>query len=114
MNPEDSKEKIVLADRAIPTDEFELVRRRSEQNLVYREEIIRNFKWPVRFFPWFLMVLILLPILQRIPPLSYEKEIYSQDMQKAFLLALSVNFLGMFYIVIRDLFPQGKESSKEK
>jgi hypothetical protein len=38
---------------------------------------------------------------------------YAEDTQKAIILALSVNFTGLFYIIVRDLFPSGKESQSE-
>jgi hypothetical protein len=39
---------------------------------------------------------------------------YSERMQGAFLAALASDVLGLCWVVTRDLFPQGKDGSKEQ
>jgi hypothetical protein len=54
--------------------------------------------------PIWLMVLLSLP--------AFGKKPYSEAMQAAFLTGLVSDFVGLYYVITRDLFPQGSSSSK--
>jgi hypothetical protein len=89
------------------------------QKLDFREEIVSKLIRPVIYFPYLLMMLLLAPIIIKILNASENPFLhgltypYAEDTQKAIILALSVNFTGLFYIIVRDLFPSGKESKSE-
>jgi hypothetical protein len=50
--------------------------------------------------PFWLMALLSLP--------AFDKKPYSETMQAAFLAALVSDFVGLYYVITRDLFPKGE------
>lgn len=95
-----------------------------EDDLKYRTSFVNAFLLPVKIFPYAIIVIIVALIFLRIFYTNneiidndhklIERSVISEDLIKAFLLALSVNYLGIFIIITKDLFPQGKDSTKEK
>lgn len=68
-----------------------------------RTIILLSLVVPMSIAPFWLMALLSLP--------AFDKRPYSDAMQAAFLTALVSDFVGLYYVITRDLFPQGKASS---
>lgn len=77
----------------------EVVHRLSSRKLVLLSLVI-----PMSIAPFWLMVLLSLP--------AFDKKPYSERMQAAFLTALVSDFAGLYYVITRDLFPNGEGSSR--
>lgn len=107
-----SLESIKLRQEELKVEEY-------TQKLDFRKEIVNKLIRPVIYFPYVLMILLICPVIIKIlnssenPFLHGLAYPYAEDTQKAIILALSVNFTGLFYIIVRDLFPSGKESQSE-
>lgn len=57
--------------------------------------------------PFWLMALLSLPAFN-------VKEAYSEKMQAAFLTALASDFIGLYYVITRDLFPKGEVAHEKR
>ncbi|NET34934.1 MAG: hypothetical protein F6K19_23400 [Cyanothece sp. SIO1E1] len=62
---------------------------------------------PMSVIPIWIMVLLTLPVLNK------EANV-SQPMQAAYLAAVATDFVGLYYIITRDLFPQGGRRTSRK
>ena len=107
-----SLESIKLRQEELKVEEY-------TQKLDFRKEIVNKLIRPVIYFPYVLMSLLICPVIIKIlnssehPFLHGLAYPYAEKKKKAIILALSVNFTGLFYIIVRDLFPLGKESQAE-
>jgi hypothetical protein len=85
--------------------------RDASQNAELKGSIVKNLMLPTVATSFFLMFMLFVPLIKIFKP-----EIilpYTEEMQKSFLLALSVNFMGMFYTIVQNLFQSNKNSTKE-
>lgn len=83
---------------AVITDE--LRKAEAEHRINSRRLILLSLIVPMSIAPFWLMVLLSLP--------AFDKNPYSESMQAAFLAALVSDFVGLYYVITRDLFPKGE------
>lgn len=86
---------------AVVTDDLKQAEFRHRLNS--RTIILLSLVVPMSIAPFWLMVLLSLP--------AFDKKPYPDAMQAAFLTALVSDFVGLYYVITRDLFPQGESSS---
>ena len=117
-NP-DFQVHIVNAERIESTEEFlkshgvdrsavitdELRKAEVEHRINSRRLVLLSLIVPMSIAPFWLMVLLSLP--------AFDKKPYSESMQAAFLAALVSDFVGLYYVITRDLFPKGEASHRE-
>lgn len=97
-----------------PQDTFskaELDHRLSLAELEHRQKlrrwILRPLIIPMAIIPIWLMVLLSVPVFN-------SKATVSERMQIAYLGAVASDFIGLYYIITRDLFPNGGNKRKQK
>ncbi|HEY9629941.1 MAG TPA: hypothetical protein V6C84_21765 [Coleofasciculaceae cyanobacterium] len=76
--------------------------REAKHRLGARTAVLMSLLVPMSIAPFWLMVLLTLPALGRTH--------YSEGMQAAFLAALVSDFVGLYHVITRDLFPQGSDA----
>lgn len=78
-----------------------------KHRLTARAVILWTLVIPMSIAPFWLMALLSLPAFN-------VKEAYSEKMQAAFLTALVSDFIGLYYVITRDLFPKGQVADEKR
>lgn len=86
----------------IKADELKIVE--TKHRLRSRTLVIWSLIIPMSIAPFWLMILLSLP--------AFGKKPYSETMQAAFFAGLVSDFVGLYYVITRDLFPQGSSLSR--
>ncbi|NJN57777.1 MAG: hypothetical protein HC879_09890 [Leptolyngbyaceae cyanobacterium SL_5_9] len=82
----------------------ELRKAEAKHRINSRMIVLLSLIVPMSIAPFWLMALLSLP--------AFGKKPYSDYMQGAFLTALVSDFVGLYYVITRDLFPQGENSRR--
>lgn len=112
--PEDSSEQTLMLEERLKNlgveiglnsvkDVIEL--KQADNRINARKTILRIIVIPMTIVPIWLMVMLTLSMFGKIE--------MSEKMKFAFLGAITGDFLGLCYIVTRDLFPQGDSARRE-
>lgn len=97
----------VLPPDSLTSPESYMMRREFEHRLKLRRLILYAIIVPMAIIPIWLMVLLTVPVFNK-------KSGPSEAMQMAYLTAVASDFIGLYYIITRDLFPDGKREKKRK
>lgn len=88
-----------------PTNEME--KREFEHRIKLRNVILYSLIMPMAIIPIWLMILLTIPVFDRDSDVS-------EPMQLAYLTAVASDFIGLYYIITRDLFPNGRQTGRRK
>lgn len=99
-------------DDYLPQDAFispedELRKLELEHRLKLRRLVLYALIIPMAIIPIWLMVLLTVPAFNKDAKIS-------ETMQIAYLTAVASDFIGLYYIITRDLFPNGGRFNKRK
>ena len=99
----------VLPPESLTSTEHDdvLKRRELEHRLKLRRLILSRLVVPMAIIPIWLMVLLTVPVFDKNSGVS-------DTMQMAYLTAVVSDFAGLYWIITRDLFPDGKREKKQK
>jgi len=84
----------------------EIARAETRHRHFGRTIVLLSLVVPMSIAPFWLMALLSLP--------AFNRKVYSEGMQAALLAALASDFVGLYYVITRDLFPQGSNLSRKK
>ena len=100
-----SLDDVLPPDSLIATEQYRSMEKRElEHRLRLRNVILYALIAPMAAIPIWLMVLLTVPVFNK------ESDV-SERMQIAYLAAVASDFVGLYYIITRDLFPNGKSSN---
>lgn len=114
MDASISEIEVASSDDFLPPDSLiaaggdrDIERKEIEHRLRLRNIILYALITPMAVIPIWLMVLLSVPVFNK-------ESAVSERMQIAYLAAVASDFVGLYYIITRDLFPDGKTNRKKR
>ena len=101
-----SPDDLLPPDSLIASDQ-NIEKRELEHRLRLRNIVLYALITPMAVIPIWLMVLLTVPVF-------HEDSKVSERMQIAYLTAVASDFVGLHYIITRDLFPDGRVKRKKR